>query len=225
MNNKVKIQKLVGAASLLALVVVLQLLSNYVQFGPISITLALIPISMGAILYGPLVGLFLGLVMGAMVLVAPSTSFFLSYNVWFTILLCLVKSGLAGLISGLLFKGIMKIKAFKKGKFETSIIVASLVTPIVNTGIFIIGALFLFTGLYSDTSNLGEALGAIVAATLTINFVIEFIISAVASPALVYLTKVLAKQRNLGFQKEFNIETKKDESLTTKDVNSDNLFS
>ena len=54
-KNQKAIKKLVGIATLTALVVGLQFLSNYVSFGSISITLALIPIAMGAILYGPLV--------------------------------------------------------------------------------------------------------------------------------------------------------------------------
>ena len=64
MNNSLLIKKLVGVATLTALVVALQFLSNYVKFGTVEMTLALIPIAVGAILYGPLVGGFLGFIMG-----------------------------------------------------------------------------------------------------------------------------------------------------------------
>ena len=51
MNNKsLKIKRITGIAVFAALVVVLQLFSNYVQFGPVSITLALIPIVVGSII-------------------------------------------------------------------------------------------------------------------------------------------------------------------------------
>ena len=53
MNNSRKIRRMVGLAALASMIVVLQLISNYIQFGPVSITLALIPNVVGAILYGP----------------------------------------------------------------------------------------------------------------------------------------------------------------------------
>ena len=72
MNNN-KIKKLTGTSIFMALVIVLQLISNYITLGPVSITLALVPIALGAIIYGPLTGLFLGLIHGAIVIVSPST--------------------------------------------------------------------------------------------------------------------------------------------------------
>ena len=92
MKNRIKIKKIVGVSVLLALVISLQLLSNYITIGSISITLALIPIAMGAILYGPLVGMFLGIAMGIMVLVAPSTALFFGVNAIYTIFICLFKN-------------------------------------------------------------------------------------------------------------------------------------
>ena len=99
------VRTIAGLGVLTAMVVVLQLLSNYVQFGPISITLSLFPIAVGAMLYGPFGGLFLGLVDGVIVLTAPSTiSFFFAYSPVGTILVCLAKTGLAGFVAGWIFK-------------------------------------------------------------------------------------------------------------------------
>lgn len=154
MNNSFKIKKMVGIAVLLALIVVLQLISNYVTIGQVSITLALIPLTMGAILYGPIVGLFLGMVMGAVVLVAPSTSVYLNFNIWLTILLCLLKTGLAGLVSGLVYKGIIRLKFLGIAKFPVAIVFAALLAPIVNTGIFILGISTLFVG--ADLNGFGN---------------------------------------------------------------------
>jgi len=204
MTNSQNIKKLVGMATLTALVVGLQFLSNYVSFGSVSITLALIPIAMGAVLYGPLAGLFLGLVMGGIVLTAPSTiAVFMPINLPLTILLCLVKTGVAGLVSGLLFKLFAyiakkqeSVKA-KKILFAAGIIVAALVIPVINTGIFIVGAVLWFSEPFGGT------FAGIVSAVLTINFLIEFLVSAILSPALVTLVNILTRQYNLGFQKEF----------------------
>jgi len=204
MTNSQNIKKLVGMATLTALVVGLQFLSNYVSFGSVSITLALIPIAMGAVLYGPLAGLFLGLVMGGIVLTAPSTiGVFMPINLPLTILLCLVKTGVAGLVSGLLFKLFAyiakkqeSVKA-KKILFAAGIIVAALVIPVINTGIFIVGAVLWFSEPFGGT------FAGIVSAVLTVNFLIEFLVSAILSPALVTLVNVLTRQYSLGFQKEF----------------------
>ena len=97
MNNSQKIRRMVGLAALASMIVVLQLISNYIQFGPVSITLALIPIVVGAILYGPKGGFILGLIEGVMVITAPSTlGLFMPFSAVGTILVCLLKSVLGG---------------------------------------------------------------------------------------------------------------------------------
>ena len=49
-----QITKLVLTGILAAIVVVLQYFSSYIKFGPFSITLALVPIIVGAAICGPL---------------------------------------------------------------------------------------------------------------------------------------------------------------------------
>ena len=213
MTNRQQIKKLVGVATLTALVVGLQFLSNYVSFGSISITLALIPIAMGAILYGPLAGLFLGAVMGAIVIAAPSTqAVFMPVNPAATIILCLLKTAIAGLVSGLLFKLFAfiakKQNDVKKKKilFAAGVIVAALVVPVINTGLFIVGASIFFMDLFGNFIT-------IIDAVITTNFLVEFLVSAILSPALVTLIKVLTRQYDLGFANDFSefIEEDNDE--------------
>ena len=217
-KNSLMIKKLVGLATLTALVIVLQLLSNNVTFGNLSITLALIPIAMGAILYGPLAGLFLGMVMGGIVLTGADTqTYFLSVNPAATVVLCLVKSGVAGLVSGLLFKlfaFIAKKQSSvnkKKALFAAGIIVAALVVPLVNTFIFIIGAVIFFSVYY-------PSLEAAIAAVIGTNFLVEFIISAALSPALVTLVKVLTRQYDLGFANDFSKFIEEDKEVEAEQV-------
>ena len=203
MENNLNIKKLVGVATLTALVVALQFLGNNVKFGTVEMTLALIPIAVGAILYGPLVGGFLGLVMGFIVLFAPGTqAAFMPVNAVATVFLCMLKSGVAGLVAGLVFrlfayyaKKSEKEKT-KRSLFAAGIIVSALMVPLVNTLLFIIGALMFFMSLFGDFISL-------VTAVITINFAIEFTVSAIASPALVTLVKVLARNYNLGFANDF----------------------
>ncbi|MCR5308416.1 MAG: hypothetical protein K6E24_05430 [bacterium] len=204
MKNSIKIKKMVGIATLASLVIGLQFLSNYVTFGSVSITLALIPIAVGAILYGPIVGMILGVIMGLVVIVAPSTlTYFMPVNPAATVILCLLKTGLAGLISGLIFK-LFAFVAKKKEKkstkntlFAFGIIIAGLVIPIINTGLFIVGASIFFTEIY------GSAM-AVIEAVIATNFFIEFGVSVVLSPVLVYLIKALTYQTDLGFTSDFS---------------------
>ena len=51
-NMKTNTKKIAGVGLLTAIVVVLQLLGSFIRFGPFSISLVLIPIVVGASLYG-----------------------------------------------------------------------------------------------------------------------------------------------------------------------------
>ena len=211
MTNSQQIKRLVGLATLTSLVVGLQFLSNYVTFGSISITLALIPVAMGAILYGPIAGFFLGAIMGVIAMVSPSTlALFMPYNPVATVFLCILKTGIAGLVSGLLFKLFSSIAkkqtetSKKKALFAAGIIVAAIVVPVINTGIFIFGAWIFFVDVTINGDLVfGGSFAGIITAVLTTNFLVEFLVSAVLSPALVTLVQVLTRRNDLGFQKEF----------------------
>ena len=89
--NSEKIQKLVGTGLLTALVVVVYFLTMGITVGPFNITFALIPIVVGAALYGWIAGGWLGLVFGAMVLFTGGANAFLVINAPGTIITVLVK--------------------------------------------------------------------------------------------------------------------------------------
>ena len=55
-----KTQRMVGLAIFTAIIIVLQLVSTFIKFGPFSITLAMIPIVVGAAVYGAGAGAYLG---------------------------------------------------------------------------------------------------------------------------------------------------------------------
>lgn len=220
MKNSLLIKRLVGIAVLTALVVVFTLLSNYITIGTVNITLALIPIAVGAILYGPLVGFFLGAVMGALVISAPSTiAYFLPVNAWATVVLCILKSALAGLAAGFAYKGLAHFAKKASGAKKKTIIVvaatvATILVPIVNTTLFIFGASAFFGSVYG-TESFGEGLGVVFAAVFGPNFAIEATISIVLSPAVVTVIKILTRNYNLGFANDFSslIEEDEDETL------------
>lgn len=182
-------RKIAGIGILGAIVIVLQLISNYISFGSVSITLSLIPITIGAIIYGPLAGLILGMINGGIVLTAPSTAIFLEHNAIAAVFLCLSKTGLAGLIVGFI------PKIFKKHE-KTSVIVSSLLVPIINTGIFIIFCLIWFMDIFPNPTPT-----YLIITVIGINFLIEFAVSAILSPVIYYIinivkTKIMKKETN-----------------------------
>ena len=79
--NSEKINKMVGTGVLTAVVIVVYLLTMGISVGPFNITFALIPIVVGAALYGWATGGWLGLVFGAMVLFTGGANAFLVINV------------------------------------------------------------------------------------------------------------------------------------------------
>lgn len=167
-------KKIVGTAVLSALTIVLTLISNYITVGTISINLALLPIALAAIMYGPWSAMIVGMVNGGFILLAPSTqAFFMPMSMVGTILICLLKTGLAGLVSGFVYK------LFKKHD-TVGMIVASLLIPVINTGIFLIGSYIFFKGAFGNFIDL----------FVTVNFAIEFTVTAILSPTTVKVVNI-----------------------------------
>lgn len=181
-------RRIAALGTLTALCVALQVMSNYITFGPVSITLALIPVVIGAILYGVKGGAFLGAVVGIVVLLSPSTSGFLAFNPVMTIILCLVKTSLAGAVSALLFKAINKKKTLP------AVVVSSLIVPIINTGLFAIGVLLFFLPLFGEGI---EAVKYLFLTVIGINFIVEFLVNALLASTIYYLIKLIAKKFNI----------------------------
>lgn len=187
-------------AVLLALVIVLQLVGTVIgNLGVTAPSLVLIPIVLGAVLLGPAGGAILGFAFGLVVVLAgifgmdKFTFILFSDHPFLTVLLCLVKGTAAGVASGLIFKAL-------RGKNENAaVITASLAAPIVNTGLFILGAL-----LMSDTLNANfvadgqTVLYFLVIGCAGLNFIFEFIINAVASPAIYTVWRIVGKKSGKG---------------------------
>lgn len=175
---KTNVKKLVGIALMSAIVVVLQMLGSFIKFGPVSISLVLIPIVVGAAVYGPAAGAVLGGVFSIVVLLQPDTAWFYSLSFVGTVLTVLLKGTLAGYASGLVYKALCQ-----KGKW-LAVILAAVVCPIINTGIFALGCrLFFWNGL----AELGGGNAVVYLFTIMIgfNFIAEFVANLICSPVIV----------------------------------------
>ena len=104
MSKNNNTQKIVGLGLFTAIVIVLQLMGSFIRFGTFSISLVLVPVVIGAALYGAGAGAWLGFVFGVVVLLSGDAAAFLGVNALGTILTVLVKGTLAGLLSGLVYK-------------------------------------------------------------------------------------------------------------------------
>ena len=190
--NSNKTRTVVGMGILTAIVIVLQVFASAIKFGQFSITLVLAPIIIGAALFGPLAGGWLGLVFGIVVLFQPDTSTFLTINAFGTVVVCLLKGLLAGLAAGVVYH-------LLKEKNETAAVVtAGIVCPVVNTGVFLLGCLVFFLdtvrswGAGAGYENVGAYF---LFGFVGINFVVELAINLVLSATIVRILTILRDRK------------------------------
>ena len=182
------LQRLTLGAILTALVVVLQLLGQFIHFGVFSISLVLIPIVVGAATCGPWIGAWLGLVFGITVLLSGDAAAFMAVNVPGTIVTVLLKGVLCGLLSGLTYRALANRSRI------AAVVAAAAVCPIVNTGVFLIGcALFFFETIagWATAAGFGEnAVGYMFFVLAGGNFLFELGFNLVLSPIIVRLLDI-----------------------------------
>ena len=197
MKNQNFVRNLVGTAILAALVLALQLLLGSLKLGPFNITLTLVPIILGAVLYGPLSAAFLGGLFGFLVCISvisgnDAGGFMLfSQKPVITLALCMIKSTAAGYLSGL------GARSLAKKNTTLSLFLAAGIAPVVNTGIFILGLLLFFQDtLVLWANGQDKIVDFLLFSILGINFTTEFLVNLVLVPIL---ARIL---RNLRFVKQ-----------------------
>ena len=179
MNSKKKmdVRKLVGLAFFTAIVVVLQLLGQFIRFGPFSISLVLVPIVVGAAMYGPAAGAWLGGVFGVIVLLQPDTMFFMNYNMLATIVVVLLKGIACGLCAGLIYRLLEKTSRW------LAVIIAAVICPIVNSGIFFLGCVAFYLPLIEETFN-APGVEYVLTGMIGLNFLVEMAVNIILSPGI-----------------------------------------
>ena len=180
-------EALVIAAVLTALVVVLQLLCSFIKTGIFSITLALIPIVIGASKCGVKVGAWLGFVFGLVVLLTGDAAPFMAVNIPGTIATVLLKGTLSGLIAGMVYK------LFEKYNKYLAVMAAALVCPVVNTGVFVLGCFAFFMDTIASWAGGGDAITYLFFTMVGVNFFIEIGSNLILSPAAVRLLNIKKK--------------------------------
>lgn len=180
-----------------ALVIVFQGLASFFPniFGPFAGAIALIPIVIGAALCGPWIGTWLGFVFAMVVLLTGNAAFFMQYDGFATILIVVLKGTLCGMAAGFTYKLLSKVNDI------FAAIVASLICPIVNTGIFLLGGMTMLTdNLQQLTGGESEGYKAALAffwGLAMANFIFEILMCAVLSPIVVKLLNIRKKMINI----------------------------
>ena len=188
MKTKFDVKKLVGIAVFTAIVVVLQLLGGGIKVGGMfSISLVLLPIVVGAAVYGWEAGLWLGGAFGLAVLLSGDAAAFMAIDPIGTVVTVLVKGIGCGLAAGLLYK-LLSGKSVVLGALA-----AALICPVVNTGIFLIGCRLFF---YDTIAEWGAGLGFESAAAYMflglagINFLVEVATNLILAPVIIRLIRL-----------------------------------
>lgn len=192
---RLRILHLVQMAILVALIIVLQSFGANIRIGPTSVSLVLIPIALGGMLVGPGGGALLGLIFGIMTLMAGVTGQDFFTQVLFqdhpllTALICLGKGTAAGFGAGLIYKLVSKRNSIVAG------FLAAASAPILNTGLFILGALTVSDTLASNFVAEGSTvIYFLVIGCAGINFILEFLVNLLVSPGLNMVVNVVTKK-------------------------------
>ena len=183
-TNKEKVMRLTGLGLLTAIVIVLQLLGAFIRFGTFSISLVLIPIAVGAAMYGVAAGGWLGLVFGGAVLLSGDAAVFLAISIPGTIITVLVKGMAAGFLSGLVFR------LLDKKSTSLATVASAMVCPVVNTGVFLLGCAVFFMDTVSQWAGGQNTFVYMIVGLVGLNFVVELLINVVLSPTVVHLVKL-----------------------------------
>lgn len=209
---KTNTRTIAGLGLFTAIVIVLQLLGSTIHFGTFSISLVLIPIVIGASLYGAKAGGWLGFVFGMVVLLSGDAGAFLAVNVFGTIVTVLAKGTLAGLCAGYVYR------LLEKKNIMLAVAAAAVACPVVNTGVFLIGCLLFFLktvaewGAAAGFSNVGSYM---LIGFVGFNFLFELLFDIVLCPVIVRIIRVGKVGQAAAPKKSVMIE---DGSIVDEDV-------
>lgn len=187
-GNFFSAKRVTGLAVLLALVIVLQAVGGSIAIGAVTLNFTLIPIVLGAVLYGALAGAILGFACGVVVWIQVIMGLSPFYTIIWThtpvvaSLTCVVKTVVAGYVCGISYRWLAKKNGY------VALFVSAGIVPVINTALFIVGCLLMgesitaFQVLIGDTSV--NILVFIMVGLVTFNFFIELALNMVAAPAL-----------------------------------------
>ena len=189
-KRKENIRIVTMGAVLTAIVIILQFMGAFIRFGVFSVSLVLVPIVIGAATGSVGVSTWLGFVFGVVVLLSGDAAPFMSINMAGTVITVLVKGSACGFVAGLVYKLLSKWNAF------AGVLGASLICPIVNTGVFLLGCwAFFLDGITARGTAAGfnNVVAYMFLGLAGGNFIFELITNLILGPAVTTVIKTIKK--------------------------------
>ena len=199
MENKFFSSKNVALLGILtALVIVLQLFGSSIPMFGITLNFSLIPIALAGILLGYLGGAIVGFVCGLVVFITtavmggePVTANLFQTDPVILTTMCIGKTTVAGLVSGLLYKLISKCNNL------VAVSVGSIAIPVINTTIYVLGMLLMKDSLIAYMGwdfNSTWLVFVTIFSIIWLNFVLEMVITIIFTPLTYRVIRALDKR-------------------------------
>ncbi len=184
MKNK-KVETMVGISLLIAVMLVLQFVATAfpIKIGPVSLSLVLIPIVLGAAAFGPAAGSVLGGAFGVLAYIFCVNGMDGGGHMVFQaspvlcFLVVMAKGVLCGFVSGIVYRALRKVNGY------FAMLCAAIVCPVVNTGVFLLGMYLFFMDVLKAWAGGSDVAGFVISGLIVINFLPELAINVVFSPA------------------------------------------
>ena len=185
-------KQLAFLAIFVALVVVIQVLSTVLGkiFMVVAPTLVFVPILIAIVTLGFWQGVLLGGVFSTVVLIFTVTGYDSFSLLIFqdqpvlTVIMIYAKGCLAPVIAGLVYNAL-------KNKMEKgSIWIASLLLPVVNTGVFCLGMLVFYKGFLVETFKSDNVFYIVFITLAGVNFLVEFFANVILTPVVTDVKKI-----------------------------------
>lgn len=191
-----KIHKLVGVALLIAVMVVLQFVGTLlpIKIGPVAISFVLIPIVIGAAVYGPGAGAVLGAAFGILANIFCANGMdggghmVFQANPILCILVVMAKGILCGAAAGWVYKLLAKRNAY------VAMLCAAFICPVVNTGIFLLCMWLFFMDVLTVWAGGSNVAGYVLSGIVLVNFLPELVLNMAISPASQRIIHVIKKK-------------------------------
>lgn len=190
-NKRLSAYNVAVTGTLLAMVILLQTVLGSINLGFAELSFVLVPIVLGAMVCGVWTGAFLGFAFGVIVLITGITGANQFTHVLFadhpvlTSLTCIVKGAAAGAAAGAAYN------LLKSKNEKAATIVAAIVAPTVNTGLFILGALTMSGTIAANFAGGNSVIYFLIIGCAGWNYVIEAAVNLILAPSLYFVLKAV----------------------------------
>lgn len=181
-NTSSKVRQTALTAVLTAIVLLMAFTPlGYLRVGPVSITFLVIPVVIGGMTLGPVRGGFLGAVFGATSFAQcfmgdPFGAALVALSPMATAVACFVPRILIGVVAGVLFPALLKVRRSHALAFVGTAVAGTLTNTVLFVGMVV--------GFFQNSYFGGSPFWTIFAGFFTVNVALELVVGIIVSAAL-----------------------------------------